>query len=366
MSNTELDTIVATLLTPLSGSEPAGRWMRYERAYNEISKAREEDDPSLPMGEWERPQIRADWRGVAASCRQLLAEDSKDFQVAAWLCEAWIRLYRLDGLQAGLDLISGMLEQYWQNGWPAIEDGDTDRRIAPFVWLNVTLPLTLKQHIQILSAGNLREQALTLIDWEAAPLTESQDNDDDTDTDDKPVMSRAGLRASVRTAEAPALLTVLTQTELALQKILLLSDRLDALMPVDSPSLSRLRAVLESILAAAQSLYREVERKMPAAVLTAGADNVLPVYADLEDDAVSQTSSPALAGKLSSREQAYRQLEAAADYLQAIEPHSPTPYLVKRAVRWGQMSLPELIEEAGTEEGALERFFLMLGISPLS
>jgi hypothetical protein len=36
--------------------------------------------------------------------------------------------------------------------------------------------------------------------------------------------------------------------------------------------------------------------------------------------------------------------------------------VVKRAVRWGQMSLTELIEEAGTEEGALERFFIMLGI----
>lgn len=137
-------------------------------------------------------------------------------------------------------------------------------------------------------------------------------------------------------------------------------------MPVDSPSLSRLRAVLESILAAAQSLYREVERKMPATVTVVGADNVLSANASLEDDAQSPAPLSAPAGKIGSREQAYRQLEAAADYLQAIEPHSPTPYLVKRAVRWGQMTLPELIEEAGNEEGALERFFMMLGISPLS
>lgn len=361
MSNTELDSMVASLLNPLPGDAPAGRWMRYERAYAEISKAREEDDPSLPMGEWERPQIRADWREVAANCRQLLAQDSKDFQVAAWLCEAWVRLYRLDGLHAGLDLINGMLEQYWQNGWPAIEDGDTDRRIAPFVWLNVTLPLTLKQHIQILAAGNLREQALNLMDWEAAPLNEPQDSDDNAETEGQPVLSRAGLRASVRNAEAPALQTVLAQTDSALQKIRLLSDRLDALMPDDSPSLSRLCTVLEAILVVAQSLSREVELRMPSAVLAASANDALPVPDMMADSAPALQPS---SSRLSSREQAYRQLEAAADYLQSIEPHSPTPYLVKRAVRWGQMSLPELIEEAGTEEGALERFFMMLGIAP--
>lgn len=70
-----------------------------------------------------------------------------------------------------------------------------------------------------------------------------------------------------------------------------------------------------------------------------------------------------IAAVLSSREDAYRQLEAAAAFLQATEPHSPTPYLVRRAVRWGQMSLPELIQEAGSGEGALERFFTMLGMS---
>lgn len=366
MNNTELDSIVATLLAPVPGKEAAGRWMRYERVYGEISKAREEDDPGLPMGEWERPQIRADWRAVVASCSHLLTQDSKDFQVAAWLCEAWIRLYRLDGLQAGLDLISGLVEQYWQNGWPAIEDGDTDRRIAPFVWLNVTLPLTIKQHVQILAVSALREQALTLIDWEAAPLTDPQDNEETTDAEGKPLLSRAGLRASIRNTEATALQTVLTGIDSVLQKIQRLSDRLDALMPVDSPSLSRIRAVLESIQLVTQSLVREVALRMPAPAPASDAsntdDSALPVDEMMSDiDArLPPLSAPA---KLNSREQAYRQLEAAADYLQALEPHSPTPYLVKRAVRWGQMSLPELIEEAGNEEGALERFFMMLGIA---
>ena len=67
---------------------------------------------------------------------------------------------------------------------------------------------------------------------------------------------------------------------------------------------------------------------------------------------------------IKTREDAYRMLEAAAAYLERTEPHSPTPYLVKRAVGWGQMSLADLIQEILREEGDLTRYFNMLGITP--
>src|SRR5690606_38548275 len=38
-------------------------------------------------------------------------------------------------------------------------------------------------------------------------------------------------------------------------------------------------------------------------------------------------------------------LSEAADYLLRTEPHSPVPYLVKRAVGWGNLSLAELLME---------------------
>ena len=47
------------------------------------------------------------------------------------------------------------------------------------------------------------------------------------------------------------------------------------------------------------------------------------------------------------RAEAYRMLTEAADYLLIHEPHSPTPYLVKRAVAWGHMSLTELLHGTG-------------------
>ena len=62
------------------------------------------------------------------------------------------------------------------------------------------------------------------------------------------------------------------------------------------------------------------------------------------------------------RKEAYATLESLADYLSAVEPHSPTPYLLRRAVKWGSMPLPELMAEIIREEGDLNRLANVLGL----
>jgi type VI secretion system protein ImpA len=76
-------------------------------------------------------------------------------------------------------------------------------------------------------------------------------------------------------------------------------------------------------------------------------------------DALPQAAA---SGRIGSRAEAYQLLELAAAYLQRTEPHSPTPYLVKRAVTWGRLPLPELMQEVLREEGDLTRYFSMLGV----
>ena len=45
-----------------------------------------------------------------------------------------------------------------------------------------------------------------------------------------------------------------------------------------------------------------------------------------------------------SRSDAYNQLDRAADVLLELEPHSPIPYLVKRAVKLGRLPFPQLMQ----------------------
>ena len=57
-------------------------------------------------------------------------------------------------------------------------------------------------------------------------------------------------------------------------------------------------------------------------------------------------------------------LLSAASYLKEIEPHSPTPFLVMKAVSWGDKSLDELLRQFVNEGLNLEALFTFLGIEP--
>ena len=66
------------------------------------------------------------------------------------------------------------------------------------------------------------------------------------------------------------------------------------------------------------------------------------------NDSGESTAEPAaeeVPSRITSREEAYRLIERVADYLMVAEPHSPTPYLLKRIARWGEMTLPDLLRE---------------------
>ena len=64
-----------------------------------------------------------------------------------------------------------------------------------------------------------------------------------------------------------------------------------------------------------------------------------------------------------SRAEAYWRLTEAAEYLLRTEPHSPTPYLVKRAVEWGSMSLFEVFQQIIRNEGEMREINRLLRLT---
>jgi len=369
MADDHLDELVQQLLAPLTDAEPAGRWMRYERAFTDIARLREEDDPLLPMGEWERPLVKADWRKVAQACIQLLDKETKDFQVAAWLCDAWTRTSGLHGLHAGLKLIAGMAERYWTSAWPAMEDDDAERRVAPFVWINANLPLTLRLSNVLLRPILHRETTVTLLDWERAPSA------DDARMQDGEQLSRREIRESVKLSDAEWLQAIDLRSDEALATLEKLSHFLDTQLAAASPSLSKLADAIASLRQAAQSLLKELPVPVETMPLETGSgrgtDSVSlgtrPSTIQAEEPVKAKTASaeiPLGVTAIADREQAYAALMSIAVYLQRIEPHSPTPYLIQRAVELGQLSLPDMIRDVSASAGSLDKFFELLGITP--
>jgi type VI secretion system protein ImpA len=116
----------ADLLTPIAGSNPSGANLRYDPIYDQLKEARRQDDAG-PQGDWQRERKVADYRQVSDLAGKALAERSKDLQIAVWLTEAALYREKFPGLLQGLDLLRGLLEQFWDTLYPEIEDDDLSR-----------------------------------------------------------------------------------------------------------------------------------------------------------------------------------------------------------------------------------------------
>jgi type VI secretion system protein ImpA len=140
------------LLDPIPGDTPGGESLRYAAVYDQIKEARREDD-EIAQGDWQRERKKADWPLVIKLCGDAIAKKSKDLQLAAWLTEALVRREGFSGLGAGLELIRGLLENYWETLYPELEDGDSELRATPLEWIGSRLDDPLRK-VPLTRAGH--------------------------------------------------------------------------------------------------------------------------------------------------------------------------------------------------------------------
>ena len=379
MKNTasQLFEVVDVLLKPLPGDEPTGTSARYDPVIAQVRIARDFDDPSLPQGEWERPLKKADWSLVAELCSKTLGERSKDLQIAAWLTEAWIHLHQVDGLRAGVRLIKSLLDTYWNGVHPRqSEDGDYDARVAPLAWMNEILPLTLRLNVGLMPWPDRKPPFISLEDWTKAPLLVPPKSDKDNEPNPAQTPSREELMLVGATTATPMLLQLSESLAVAMTEWKEFDAMIDERLNKEAPSLSRVGETLSLIDRAVTSLLSN-RQNLSAPTARASTDTAIHTDQPVEltennaefeikpaepgDDFVDHRLAT---GPIRSRADAYHQLEGIANFLQSIEPHSPTPYLVRRAVSWGRMPLPKLMQEVLREEGDLNRLFTVLGLKP--
>ena len=371
---------LSVLLAPLQDTAPVGESLRYAPAYAQIRDARFEEDQTLPMGEWTRPLKKADWRAMETLCIDVLSKSSKDLQVAGWLAEAWTRRHGVAGLLAGAQLLEGLCRNFWDDIHPRVEDGDVDIRTAPFFWANDTLSHTLFMHVPLMPRADMVPPYLSLHDWQRAVATEFAAGAS-RDSKAEGAASRQDMLKEAL-AHLPALVAVDENAKQALDAWNALAQLLDDKLGSESPSLSKVSESLKQIRLAVRSLLQHHDPR-EALQAPASVDNTLPdpltptaETTVMEDDATmpslpspsatlradAPTGTLALQGKVTTRAEAYRLLELAAAFLEQTEPHSPTPYLIKRAITWGRLPLPELMMEVIQEEGEISRYFSLLGI----
>lgn len=360
--------VLEELLRPLPGDDPSGRSLQYDLVYDQIKEARRADDPAAPRDIWSKDLKAANWNEVRRLCEKALLKESKDLQVCAWLMEAWLHLEGLRGVRRGVELMLQMSESYWETVHPSVASG-VDFRCAPFVWVNEKLPAALGQVVIVSPEDDALAEA-TWDEWKRALWLDKvsarrpQDPEILADLQNSMTISEFKKRATKTPEEF--FRDNVAVLEDAIESIRSLEAFLDDRLEGQSPSLVRFREALHEILTWTQVMVRDGSFRPAAQAVQGDADMSDPSTEESPAAAGPAPEAAALrsVGPINSRADAYRQLLTAAQYLKEVEPHSPTPYLVLKAVSWGDKSLDDLLREFVREGLNLEALFTFLGIEP--
>lgn len=338
------------LLNPIAGANPCGENLRYAPVYDKIKEARREDDDA-PQGEWQRERKTADFPLVIKLAGEALATKSKDLQLAVWLTEALLKQEGFGGFRAGLNLIQSLLETFWDGLYPEVEDDDASLRAVPLEWLGGRMDIALR-------SAPIARKGLSWLKYKEAL---SVGHEEDADTEDKAENRAAAIADGKLTGEewdaafaaSPKEYYVALEADLdgILEVIESLGTLCEEKFGDDAPSYSSLRGATEEIRHTVHGLLqkkRELFPDEPAPSADDGWSTGEEATAEAVEEAEpeqTRASAPArpkprggpLAAEPVDNADACERVVSAARYLRGENSYSPVPYLLLRALRWGEL-----------------------------
>ena len=355
------------LLEPIEKENPSGRWVRYENKYLAIVAEKNADDPNLPMGEWERPLKKTDWKRVTYIAENLLEKETKDLEICVFLIQGWTSLYGMHGLRCGLLLMYKLTEKYWDTLWPKFERSDSDARISPYKWLVTKGPDFFKDKIVFLPRNEHRERSLTYLD----KLIEKNNGSNSiasSNNQENKIIKKSLPNINLSKVDMNYL-KELESNAVEAKNILEKFDLfLEKKLGDESISFSKIIFFIEEIVSFKQELLRakninEDEKKDDSTKVSrpsANTDiqentNKLPSEKLGENTGFEAEKNKLLTGNdEDSRNKIYETIRLLSEKLRAIEPHSPSSYVLKRVYMWQSMTLEELIDDIGKFDGTLK------------
>ena len=330
-------------LEPIEGENPAGPNLRYDPVYDEIKRAREEEDDNIPQGEWKRELKVADFAKAEKLATEVLSERSKDLQVAAWLTEAWTREKGFPGLSSGLELLRRLMEEFWDHVYPEIdEDGDLEFRAVPLEWIGRYLQDSVER-VPITEAGL---GYLAYRDSRTIPSEEEAEGDSSKaqarrDAIDADRVTPELFQEAVEESSKAFYKETVSQVEEAQERLSELEDYCDEQFGDVTPNLIPLRELLENIhRLISQYLARKLELDPDPVEMEADEEEGEAGAATGAGEATGGAGETASAGELTeiaTSADAGRAVAQAARFLRRADPTDPAPYLMLRGLRWGEL-----------------------------
>jgi type VI secretion system protein ImpA len=309
-----------TLLAPVSDEARAGPDLAYDPQRHAIEQAFEASvsiDASGIVDQ--RPD--ADWRQILDTIAALGAR-TKDVWLAVYFCRAAAEAGRLDQVELGVEFLGGLLDGYWEDMHPRLDEYGIEARKSAFDAL-ASAPKFAGPLRRIVYADHARLGCITGEDIERFHRG--------GESEDGYGLFRAMLEdAGVRQALIHGAARI---------------ERIDAAFrAIDETLMARAGSrnatdftPLYDVLVAQKLALRNF---VPAPLAEANAPQT-----DADAEVPESGAMQPIGGTVRSREDVLRLLELVLDYYRRHEPSSPVPMLIERARGWIGLDFMAVLED---------------------
>ena len=369
---------VEQLLAPISDDQPQGIDIREDRSptsdYYTIKDARNTARATERTGLFDddvRAEALLQWQPVLEKGQEILTNSSKDLEVATWMIEAAVRLYGFAGLRDGMTVLHGLVENFWDGVYPEPDEDGLETKVAPITGLNGdgaegTL-LAPVRNCPVTAEGNKGE--FTYFNYQQI-YDASKITDDEKRADRYEALGNTleDITQTITSTGDQFYLDLVDDLEVCNEKYKELNNLLYEHCGHDSPPSSQLTNLLDEVLRAVRFLCQDIIARAEAATAVEAPVETLEEVS-LEDDGrvvtqtIASTGATVIAGPVTNREQALNQLSDVAEYFRTYEPHTPMADGIDRIVRWGRMTVAELMMELMPEESSRGIFSQLTGVA---
>jgi type VI secretion system protein ImpA len=317
-----------SLLAPIGDDSPAGDDLEYDPEYLALERAAA-PKAERAIGDNVKAAEEPDWDKVAELAEAVLVR-SKDLRAAVHLTTAWMRTTGMPGWSAGLGLIRGLLEHFWETVHPQLDAEDDN---DPTTRVNSVVPLGDLQGVlrYFRTTPFVQSPRLGRFDLRALRIANGSLK---TTTSDGAEPSMAEIEACCMDCGEDDLVAATTAIRESLEHAKAIDAIFNDRVGTAGPDLKNL---LGDIYELKKFLEPQLARRLPQEGLSEeGAAG---------EEGGAGAGARASTGAIAGPQDVMRRLDELCDYYTRNEPSSPVPLLLRRAQRLVGMDFMDLLKD---------------------
>jgi type VI secretion system protein ImpA len=319
-----------SLLAPIGDESPAGDDLEYDAEFLALERAAA-PKAERAIGDSVKAAEEPDWDKVAELARAVLGR-SKDLRAAVHLTTAWTRTSGMPGWNAGLSLIRGLLEHFWDSVHPQLDAEDDN---DPTMRVNSVVPLGDLQGVLGYFRTTPFVQSPRLGRFDLRDLRIANGTLKVTATEGEPQASMTEIEACCMDCAVDELVAVTAAISQSLENAKAIDGIFNDRVGTAGPDFKNL---LSEIYELKKFLEPQLARR-------------LPVEGSAEDGEAGEEGSGgsggvrASNGAIAGPQDVMRRIDELCDYYTRNEPSSPVPLLLRRAQRLVGMDFMDLLKD---------------------